>query len=205
MNNYFKNYSIAMTSINYTQQRKLIVSLQKGQYEVFKKLLQDPSVDPSVDNNRIMVMTACHGFIQALKLLLKDHRVDPSANDNLALKCANVGGHLAVVTLLLQDPRVDPNVFHTNEVKNFGVEDFSEESIGILSAKLIFPEVSAISSWKPIIDKYREELLIFAYDLANCLPDDIIKFIIFPLLFGINLAEYRALDKDYINLKIRVT
>jgi hypothetical protein len=194
-----------MTSISYTQQEKLIISLRYNRYDVFKILIQDPNVDPSANNNLLIKMATCNGYIQALNLLLKDSRVDPSAENNLIIRCAGLGGHLAVFERLLQDSRVDTNVFHTNEFKNFDVEDFSDKSIGILSAKLVFPADSNIIHWKPSIDKYREELLTFAYDLANYLTNDIVKFIIFPLLFGIKLPEYRALDKDYINLKITVT
>jgi hypothetical protein len=194
-----------MTYISYTPQEKLIISLGKGHYEEFKILLQDPSVDPSVDNNRLLTMATCNGSIQAINLLLNDSRVDPSFENNLIIRCAELGGHLAVVERLLQDPKVDPNVFHTSKFTMFrDIDNFSEESIGILSAKLVFPANSNIIHWKPSIDKYREELLSFAYDIADYLTDDIIKFIIFPLLFGIKLSEYRALDEDYAALKITV-
>ena len=80
-----------------------------GCFNTVKLLLDDPRVDPSVQNNYLFQLASKTGQIEIVKLLLKNPRVDPSANKNMSIKIASKKGHFDIVKLLLEDPRVDPH------------------------------------------------------------------------------------------------
>ena len=72
------------------------------------RLLQDPRVDPSVDDNIAIRIASEKGHMDVVKRLLQDPRVDPSASRNQAIRFASMSGRAGIVGRLLQDPRVDP-------------------------------------------------------------------------------------------------
>jgi hypothetical protein len=76
--------------------------------EVAKLLLADSRIDPSFDNNEMIISVSEKGHTEFVKLLLKDPRVDPTANNNKALKSAVKLKHYNIIKLLLNDPRVNP-------------------------------------------------------------------------------------------------
>jgi hypothetical protein len=80
-----------------------------GNVEEVERLLQDPNVDPSENNNSAIQYASDNGHLAVVERLLQDHRVDPSSLNNDAIQCAASSGHLAIVERLLQDDRVDPS------------------------------------------------------------------------------------------------
>jgi len=71
-----------------------------------KELIQK-GVDPSVNNNVVLVWASYFGYSDIVELLLNDSRVDPSDKHNEALKVAIRKGHINIVKLLLNDSRID--------------------------------------------------------------------------------------------------
>lgn len=69
------------------------------------ELLQDPSIDPSEDDNFAIQWASEHNYGQIVELLLQDPRVDPNVNDGHAFKTAVMSGYHDVILSLLQDPR----------------------------------------------------------------------------------------------------
>lgn len=87
----------------------LIRATRRGHADVVRRLLKDPSVDPSANGNRAMNVACQEGHLEIVQLLLQDKRVDPAARRNHAILEAAQNGHEDVVRLLLQDSRVDPS------------------------------------------------------------------------------------------------
>lgn len=78
-----------------------------GELGTFENLLSDSKLDPSVDNNALIILASKNGNLDIVELLLDDKRVDPSANNNEALKKALKGEHFDVARALLAHPNVD--------------------------------------------------------------------------------------------------
>ena len=76
---------------------------------ILERLLKNPDFDPSIDNNKAIILAAEFGRTDLVKLLLEDSRVNPAANYNDAIFRAAAEGWLDIVKLLLQDNRVDPS------------------------------------------------------------------------------------------------
>ena len=71
-----------------------------------ERILKDPHVDPSKDNNYALRRAIYRGHLAVIDRLLQDPRVDPSANNNEVIKIASQRGYTSLVERLLQDPRV---------------------------------------------------------------------------------------------------
>ena len=97
----------------------LIHVVIKGNEEAIKYLIDEKKIleklDPSINDNELIIESAKHGNEKMTKLLLQDSRVDPSAQDNIAIIKAVQNGHVNIVELFLKDSRVDPTV-QTNEI-----------------------------------------------------------------------------------------
>ena len=48
-------------------------------------LLNNPKINPSFSNNRVIMISAVHGYIEILKLFLNDNRIDPTDRKNSAI------------------------------------------------------------------------------------------------------------------------
>jgi ankyrin repeat protein len=83
------------------------IAAYKGYPEILKILLKDPRIDPTVDDNGLILVAAEDGNIEIVKLLLKDPRII-SATD--ALEGAIKYRHRDVIELLLQSPKVNPPI-----------------------------------------------------------------------------------------------
>ncbi len=57
------------------------------------RLLQDPRIDPSDQENKAILWASNDGHLNVLNRLLLDERVDPSAQENQAIRSASSGGH----------------------------------------------------------------------------------------------------------------
>ena len=84
----------------------LSIAIVKDRTDIIKRLLQDPRVDPSINDNIPVRMAATRNSIDIVKLLMKDTRVDPSAKDNYALIVARSKQLKTMTDLLMTDPRV---------------------------------------------------------------------------------------------------
>lgn len=67
------------------------------------------NINPSMDDNILIILASQNGSVDMMKILLKDPRVDPSACENTAIIHASEKGNVEVVKLLLLDPRVNPS------------------------------------------------------------------------------------------------
>jgi len=86
--------------------RVLMNDIELGYLLGVKRLLENPLVDPSRNDNEAIRLAASKGYREIVELLMADPRVDPSANDNEALRLAGSKGYASIVDLLLRDPRV---------------------------------------------------------------------------------------------------
>ena len=80
-----------------------------GNLALVDRLLLDPRVDPSAEDNRALRGASLHGHLSVVDRLLQDPRVDPSAEDNHAIQLASKNGYIEIVKRLWRDPRVDPS------------------------------------------------------------------------------------------------
>lgn len=74
--------------------------------ETLKLLLEDPRVDPSENNNSLIVLAAEVNNVDAIKLLMNDPRVNPADNNNAAAVMACNKRHGYVLEHLLKHPKV---------------------------------------------------------------------------------------------------
>jgi hypothetical protein len=93
---------------NITIPSTLIEASKNGHLAIVERLLQDPRVDPSAQNNFAIAIASMNGHLAVVERLLEDPRVDPSAKNNCAIRWAAYSNHLAIVERLLQDARVEP-------------------------------------------------------------------------------------------------
>ena len=66
----------------------------------FHRLTED-YLDPCIDNNMPIIVSASRGYTEAVRKLLADRRVDPHARKDLALVGAVINGHPGTLDLLL--------------------------------------------------------------------------------------------------------
>jgi len=115
----------------------IIEACGQGHHRVVKRLLQDPRVDPSTDNNMALFFAT---FIPGKKreraliveMLLKDPRVDPSAEHSRALRLASQNGNVEIVSMFLRDNRVQDRQSALVEARKNGypvIEDMILKSI----------------------------------------------------------------------------
>ena len=103
-------YRVLYPRVEPVENEQFTTSAYSGDIETVRRMLQDPTVDPSANGNIAFREACTMGHLDVVNLLLQDPRVDPSANNNQALRGASRYGRLVVVERLLQDPRVDPSV-----------------------------------------------------------------------------------------------
>ena len=99
-----------------SKEKKLWQACTDGDFEVARKLADDPSVDVNggdPEHGRTPFFRACFfGRTSVVEYLMRNPRVDVVKQQNkgatpLATACDR--GHKEVVSLLLADPRIDPN------------------------------------------------------------------------------------------------
>ena len=102
---------------NPTPQTRFEYAVRGNKVELVRKLLADPRVDPSANNQRPLYSAILEGHTEVAKLLLHDPRVDPSADNQDAIRQASKYGLLEIVKLLLADPRVDPSAENQEAIR----------------------------------------------------------------------------------------
>ena len=79
-------------------------------FKIIKLLLQDKRIDPSFNENYMLLESSMRGYTDIVKFLLKYPKIDPnggSVDNPIILASANE--HIDIVKLMLKDPRVNPN------------------------------------------------------------------------------------------------
>jgi ankyrin repeat protein len=166
-----------------------------GEIDTVNKSLQDPRVDPSMDNNYAILYASQNGHIKVVDRLLQDPRVDPSVIGNKALRTAAINGRVEVVNRLLQDPRVDPSDALQLALDNCNVEvvnillkhsrmdpDEYENLINIAIRNNRFNNV-----W--ILRKHIKDIILYRKKIidASDIPEDLIY----------EISKYMHEDEDY--------
>jgi hypothetical protein len=82
------------------------VAAKYGNLGIVKEFLND--IDPTIDNNIILIDAVKHGHSKIVELLFLDGRIDPSFPQNLAIKIASKYGYMKTMNILLSDKRVNP-------------------------------------------------------------------------------------------------
>jgi hypothetical protein len=84
-------------------------AIRKNYSGILKELLKNDNEDPSLKDNRAIIVASLTGSLKCAEILLKDQRVDPSDCNNQAFINACIEGNYEMAKLLLQDARVDPS------------------------------------------------------------------------------------------------
>ena len=72
-------------------------------------LLQNPDINPSMNNNASIRYATAYNQTEVVRLLLLDSRVNAADCNNHAIKLACENDYTEIVKLLLSDCRVNPN------------------------------------------------------------------------------------------------
>ena len=72
-----------------------------------KKLLQNPTVDPTINDNQVFIEACTRRKIDLVRVLLQDPRIDISSQNNLAIQMASVGSSTELFTLLLEHLKIN--------------------------------------------------------------------------------------------------
>lgn len=91
-----RNYNIIVDSVRYNK------------LEIVKILLDDKRIDPSIKNNKAILVAVENDNFPMIMLLLTDTRVDPSDQNDKSLVLACTNGNYDIVKILLEDTRVNP-------------------------------------------------------------------------------------------------
>lgn len=105
------NEYLLITSIS--PERHLLVGL-------LEKLLAYPEFNPSIDNNKAIIIASEFDRDDLVKILLEHPLVDPGAQRNEAIFRAAADGHVNIVRILMNDLRVDPSDWK-NRVLNYAI------------------------------------------------------------------------------------
>ena len=119
--------------------------------DMIKLLLQDPRVDPSLNNNSAIDLAIKNNNIENVKLLLSDSRISLITSSN-AIQFAIMRGHLEVVKLLLADTKVA----FDNKYLFWAAKSFQIEIVKLL---LLDPRVNPSSDSNYLI----RELCMYQY------------------------------------------
>ncbi|PRP77165.1 ankyrin repeat protein [Planoprotostelium fungivorum] len=82
-------------------------ALKREDHSVLRRLISQPSVDPSICNNSAIIYACRKGLLEVVRKLLTHPSVDPNARNSMPLKEAARCGHTDVVRVLLMDRRTN--------------------------------------------------------------------------------------------------
>ena len=92
----------------YAQCKKNVYWLFTSCDDAFYDVALLAGLDPSANNNIVLLTAAVEGKASVMRRLLEDPRCNPNVDNGNALKLAAERGHLEVVDVLLKDGRCDP-------------------------------------------------------------------------------------------------
>ncbi|KAJ1559996.1 hypothetical protein HK096_010427, partial [Nowakowskiella sp. JEL0078] len=99
-------------------------------FDIAKLLMKDSRVDPSANNNELLLIATVIGHHALLKLLLSDSRVDPS--DSIIVAAQQ--GNLETMIILLNDYRVHPTA------ENIGLVYLASQSGFVDNVKVLLAD-----------------------------------------------------------------
>jgi hypothetical protein len=113
-----------------------------GTAAVIKRCLEDPRIDPTWQDNRLLLEAVKKGDAKMVKLLAADPRVDPAVRDNCAIREASITGNAEIVKCLMQHRLVDPTA-HDNECLRWAVySDHADVVRALLTDRRVDPSVN---------------------------------------------------------------
>lgn len=115
-----------------------------------KKLLEDPEVDPSFNDNEAIRVASMLGLDNVIQLLLHHEKVDPAARDNEAIRVAAGNGHLAAVQVLLASGKVNPGA-RNSEALRMPLSKYRNGSEQIVELLLKHPDVDPAANENEVV------------------------------------------------------
>lgn len=100
-------------------------------------------MDPSIEDNMLIIHQSGIGNIETVEKLLKDERIDPSACGNEAIRRAAKGNHDKVVELLLTKEKVDPEMVHPMQKSNYSYANTIDSMIDYLQFSASSSEIKS--------------------------------------------------------------
>lgn len=89
----------------------ILIAAKSNNIDVIETLINNPDLDPTVQNNQLIVDLLHNNHTDIVKLLFQKFQIDPSIPDNKLIRIAVKNNQIDIVKLLLPDPRVDPSVY----------------------------------------------------------------------------------------------
>jgi ankyrin repeat protein len=86
-------------------------------------LLIEAGYDPTLDNNKPIILATMAGYTNMVNLLLNNPEVNPTINDNVIIIIASYYGYYDIVSLLLKDIRIDPSAGNNMSIINACIEN----------------------------------------------------------------------------------
>jgi len=100
--------------------------IQMQDTSLVKAMLDEPRIDPSMEENIALTLAIQEGIDGIVELLLKDERIDATAYDNRAVCEAAEHENGYIMRLLLEIPDVDPTVDNNYPIRYASEEGFLE-------------------------------------------------------------------------------
>jgi hypothetical protein len=94
----------------------LLESVRNNSIKVVELLLIYPNINPHINDNQLIILSASFGFNEIVHLLIK-YGVDPSLPNNNALYEAVKNNHYLTVKELLKDIRINPSISNNELIK----------------------------------------------------------------------------------------
>lgn len=113
----FDNFDYALnTACNYFSYKD---TSTHNRFEIVKLLLAHPKVDPSNNDNDLIVRMCINNQVEILKLLLAHPKINPAHvnTHNALINIACFRGYTEIVRILLADGRVDPTINKNSPIK----------------------------------------------------------------------------------------
>lgn len=84
----------------------LSIAARHNRFKILKTVLQNGTISPVVDNNYPIHVACEKGYLEIFCMLLADSRIDPTFKDNVLLRCAVENNQPKIVKALVDDDRV---------------------------------------------------------------------------------------------------
>lgn len=105
-----KRFQEICTELYRPKLKHLIHSIFNNRLDIFNRIMRDPDIDPSCNDNDALLCACKLENIQMIGRLLLDKRVNPASNYNILLSTICKIGDVLILERLLQDERVDPSM-----------------------------------------------------------------------------------------------
>lgn len=152
---------------------------------LLEKLLTYPEFNPSIDNNKAIIIAAEFDRDDLVKILLNHPLVDPGDQRNEAIFRAATDGNINIVKILMNDPRVDPSDWN-NRVLRYAISGRStsnyKKPVYVEIVKLLLNDHRVdwrkYKNTRMLLNIYNEELSNIKQDIINIGSDNVYRKII---------------------------